>query len=466
VSASIPLIAGVLVVVIGVGSAGFLLARRGVRVARRLLRPLRPARPRAAAGGAPWITAARDPVPTDRGTWRVTVSWSAGAGGSGEVWVSQNAAPEARFSAAGEGSQVADWVQSGAEYHFRLYADAARERLLASTVVADRPTVEAPAAGAAPAQLPDQMPFIRVDETVPPSGDRPGVYTVCWSTGDGSPGTVLVSTPSSANAPMARAPIGNLQIDWIRPDCRYDFRLIRGEENGPVLATTVVQRARPFVRAEAGRAIWATGDGRPGRLYRVDKRGRERLVAEGAEGVWAAKGNGSRHATELRLYAGRGGEYLLAGATLPAGQCTSRRAFIRAHPNPVPPGEGNGKTTLSWSTGDGSMGQVYLLTGGKEIPVIEGAEGSHAIDWIAPEIAYRFRLYAGRDHKKIISSVTVSQTNQWKEIILDLAVLGAAVAPVVLLAWAIVAVPRRLLRVIGRRGNAATARASGGPAIG
>ena len=36
-------------------------------------------------------------------------------------------------------------------------------------------------------------------------------------------------------------------------------------------------------------------------------------------------------------------------------------AFIRAWPNPVPAGTKPGKTTISWSTGDGSKGVIRVL---------------------------------------------------------------------------------------------------------
>ena len=40
-------------------------------------------------------------------------------------------------------------------------------------------------------------------------------------------------------------------------------------------------------------------------------------------------------------------------------------ATIRATPNPVPAGGGTGTTTISWTTGDGSEGQVYVSENGQ-----------------------------------------------------------------------------------------------------
>ncbi|OLC99952.1 MAG: hypothetical protein AUH86_01240 [Acidobacteria bacterium 13_1_40CM_4_58_4] len=39
-------------------------------------------------------------------------------------------------------------------------------------------------------------------------------------------------------------------------------------------------------------------------------------------------------------------------------------ATITASPNPVPAGEGVGTTTITWNTGDGTVGQVYVSVDG------------------------------------------------------------------------------------------------------
>src|SRR5262245_32813324 len=72
---------------------------------------------------------------------------------------------------------------------------------------------------------------------------------------------------------------------------------------------------------------------------------------------------------------------LLAVALLLAEGCGSRDAgnsgaaargtpngapVLKADPNPVPKAEKLGKTTITWNTGDGSWGQVYVSVNGGE----------------------------------------------------------------------------------------------------
>ena len=49
-----------------------------------------------------------------------------------------------------------------------------------------------------------------------------------------------------------------------------------------------------------------------------------------------------------------------ASAASPAAHAAS----ITASPNPVTTGEGNGTTTITWNTGDGATGQVYVSEDG------------------------------------------------------------------------------------------------------
>jgi glycosyltransferase involved in cell wall biosynthesis len=107
----------------------------------------------------------------------------------------------------------------------------------------------------------------------------------------------------------------------------------------------------------------------------------EKLFAQGAQGSEQAPWIMTGLAYEFRLYAGKEGERgaLLAavevrrgGRQIPspssgAAGSTARsgEAFIAADPNPVLAGSGLGKTTLTWSTGDGSEGQVYLSMQGE-----------------------------------------------------------------------------------------------------
>ena len=83
---------------------------------------------------------------------------------------------------------------------------------------------------------------------------------------------------------------------------------------------------------------------------------------------------------------------------------------ITATPNPVPASGGKGSTTIAWSTGDKSLAEVYLFTSGQPEKLFAGAapSGSQTSAWISKGGRYEFRLYAGKEHKKLIGSVTVT----------------------------------------------------------
>jgi hypothetical protein len=93
---------------------------------------------------------------------------------------------------------------------------------------------------------------------------------------------------------------------------------------------------------------------------------------------------------------------------------TARRAptgppVLTAAPNPVPAGDGLGSTTITWSTGDGSVGQVYVSENeGPEALVTQGQGGSEQANWIRSGTTYEFRLYASRDRTKPLAAVTVT----------------------------------------------------------
>jgi hypothetical protein len=93
-------------------------------------------------------------------------------------------------------------------------------------------------------------------------------------------------------------------------------------------------------------------------------------------------------------------------ATAPSG---SPGASVTASPNPVLVGEGTGNTTVTWNTGDGSAGTVYLSKdGGPEAAFASGPPGSAAAPWIEAGITYEFRLYAGTEHSKMLAKTQVT----------------------------------------------------------
>jgi hypothetical protein len=88
-------------------------------------------------------------------------------------------------------------------------------------------------------------------------------------------------------------------------------------------------------------------------------------------------------------------------------------AELTATPNPVPAGPGPGARTISWSTGDGSEGQVYLRVGGEpEQLFTQAPQGSHEAAFIAAGPTYEFRLYSGTQRERLLASVEVTRSRE------------------------------------------------------
>jgi len=84
-------------------------------------------------------------------------------------------------------------------------------------------------------------------------------------------------------------------------------------------------------------------------------------------------------------------------------------ATITASPNPVTTGEGPGTTTITWNTGGGTTGQVYVSEdGGPEKLWAEASTGSGSAPWIQAGKTFEFRLYAGTEHAKVLAKIQVT----------------------------------------------------------
>src|SRR5262249_33856651 len=77
----------------------------------------------------------------------------------------------------------------------------------------------------------------------------------------------------------------------------------------------------------------------------------------------------------------------------------------------VPPEEGpTGTTTVTWSTGDGSAGRVYVSVNGRPETLFAGdSSGSQDASWIAPGSTYEFRLYGEGEPRRLLAQVEVGQ---------------------------------------------------------
>ena len=90
---------------------------------------------------------------------------------------------------------------------------------------------------------------------------------------------------------------------------------------------------------------------------------------------------------------------------------SNKRPFVKANPNPVDLGTtgGPGKTTIEWSTGDGSPGQLYIsFSGAPEVPFSGvAAEGSGDAPWIGAGGSYEFILF-DVPHQSRLASIEVT----------------------------------------------------------
>ena len=83
---------------------------------------------------------------------------------------------------------------------------------------------------------------------------------------------------------------------------------------------------------------------------------------------------------------------------------------LKAEPNPVPKGPNPGSTKLTWGTADKSFNQVYVTSEGKpETLVVQGGPGTQTIDWIYTGATYEFKLYAGKEHQKVLATLKVTK---------------------------------------------------------
>ena len=89
-----------------------------------------------------------------------------------------------------------------------------------------------------------------------------------------------------------------------------------------------------------------------------------------------------------------------------------RPPSLSASPNPVPAGEGPGKTTVSWDTADGSIGKVFVsINEGQEVLFADGRRGSAPAHWIETGSNYEFRLY-NSDHSELLIKIAVTRRTQ------------------------------------------------------
>jgi hypothetical protein len=85
---------------------------------------------------------------------------------------------------------------------------------------------------------------------------------------------------------------------------------------------------------------------------------------------------------------------------------TKMAPTLSASPNPVPAGEGLGRTTISWNSVDG---KIYVSENGRdEVLFADSPRDSQDANWIQAGSAYVFRLY-NADHSELLKTVLVTK---------------------------------------------------------
>ena len=153
---------------------------------------------------------------------------------------------------------------------------------------------------------------------------------------------------------------------------------------------------------------WSTADGTIGKVYVSSNGGQESLVAAAPQGSTAADWICNGAGYEFRLYNSDHTKLLAKVAVTKIAPTLT----LSASPNPVPAGKAVGRTTISWSTADGTTGKIYVSSnGGQESLVAVGPQGSAAANWICNGFSYEFRLY-NSDHTKLLANIIVTRATK------------------------------------------------------
>lgn len=247
-----------------------------------------------------------------------------------------------------------------------------------------------------------------------PAGFGLSSTTISWDSGDGSVGQVWVSVDGGTERLFAQGPTGSAEAPWIRRGHAYLFRLYQGTAQATALRQVQVTRLskEPSLSVSpnpvpsgpglgTSTATWDTGDGSVGQVWVSMDYGAEALFAQSDAGTADAPWIQAGRLYRFTLYAGTAHATALGSVNvtrIPIGP------GLAAAPNPTP----NNRTTITWNTGDGSWGEVWVSTdGGTELLFAGAPSGAADAPWIyAPR--YVFRLYQGTGHTTVIAGpVTV-----------------------------------------------------------
>lgn len=331
----------------------------------------------------PTITATPNPVPTNNGSGTTTLNWNTGDGSYGQVYVSVNGGVETVVGQGASGQITISWIQQGSTYVFRLYQGTAHQNVLAQVTVTTPP----PAVSASP------------------NPTSNGVTNVTWATNNGSQGQVYVSMNGGPESLFAQGTGGTNTATWIQAGSTYVFTLYAGTSHSTQLAQTSVTGTQPPTLTASPNPTpngsttitWYTGTGTTGQVYFSVNGGPDTLFAQGPSGSATANWIQAGNTYQFKLYSGTNHSTLLTQITVTPATSISA----------TPPS--GGSSTITWNTGDGSTGQVYVSVNGKsDVLFASGSGGSATAAWIQPGNTYVFRLYQGTAHAVVLAQTTVN----------------------------------------------------------
>jgi len=94
------------------------------------------------------------------------------------------------------------------------------------------------------------------------------------------------------------------------------------------------------------------------------------------------------------------------------GHSPTAKPILSASPNPIPAGDPDKpveSTQITWDTGDGSIGELYVKIDREDERLVGHApSGSMKIDWIQFDSLYDFRLYS-KKRSRLLATLTVTR---------------------------------------------------------
>lgn len=91
---------------------------------------------------------------------------------------------------------------------------------------------------------------------------------------------------------------------------------------------------------------------------------------------------------------------------------STEQPLLTASPNPLPSGDPDQRvasTQITWNTGDGTIGELYVKIDREEERFVDRApSGEMKIDWIQFDSLYQFRLYS-KKRSRLLATLTVTR---------------------------------------------------------